>query len=65
MGRIHHREGGSDITKEQLVQALRYCSTVGMCDDCWRQAAMADSVSELVLSAQKAGTMVEDRKIFL
>ena len=23
------------MTKEQLVQALRYCSTVWMCDDCW------------------------------
>lgn len=23
------------MTKEQLVQALRYCSAVGMCDDCW------------------------------
>ena len=23
------------MTKEQLVKALRYCSAVGMCDDCW------------------------------
>lgn len=23
------------MTKEQLVDALRYCSAVGMCDDCW------------------------------
>lgn len=23
------------MTTEQLVKALRYCSTVGMCDDCW------------------------------
>lgn len=23
------------MTTEQLVQALRYCSAVGMCDDCW------------------------------
>lgn len=23
------------MTTEQLVKALRYCSTVGMCDGCW------------------------------
>lgn len=23
------------MTTEQLVKALRYCSAVGMCDDCW------------------------------
>lgn len=23
------------MTKEQLVKSLRYCSDVGMCDDCW------------------------------
>lgn len=23
------------MTKEQLVKALRYCSAVGICDDCW------------------------------
>lgn len=23
------------MTTEQLVKTLRYCSTVGMCDDCW------------------------------
>ena len=23
------------MTKEQLVKSLRYCSAVGMCDDCW------------------------------
>lgn len=23
------------MTTEQLVKGLRYCSAVGMCDDCW------------------------------
>ena len=23
------------MTKEQLVKTLRYCSAVGMCNDCW------------------------------
>lgn len=23
------------MTTEQLVKTLRYCSTAGMCDDCW------------------------------
>ena len=23
------------MTTDQLVKTLRYCSTVGMCDDCW------------------------------